>query len=109
MQPLMSCSMSLILLCIALKALSASWRMSLSTPGFVLVKLFICFKRLNETRATLYLRCRHKNFAPLTVQNAPSEDSDQTAHIHRLILTFAGRTMLHILQKTLGRNIFHVF
>ena len=39
-----------------------------------------------------------RNFASLAFQNAPSEDSDQTARMRRLIWIFAGRTCpkLHI-------------
>ena len=33
-----------------------------------------------------------RNFASLAIQNAPSEDSDQTARTRRLIWIFAGRT-----------------
>ena len=33
-----------------------------------------------------------RNFASLAIQNAPSEDSDQTARMCRLIWIFAGRT-----------------
>ena len=33
-----------------------------------------------------------RNFASLAIQNAPSEDSDQTARMRRLIWIFAGRT-----------------
>ena len=34
--------------------------------------------------------CAWRNFASLATQTAPSEDSDQTARLRRLILTFAG-------------------
>ena len=33
-----------------------------------------------------------RNFASLAIQNAPSEDSDQTARMRSLIWIFAGRT-----------------
>ena len=33
-----------------------------------------------------------RNFASLAIQNAPSEESDQTARMRRLIWIFAGRT-----------------
>ena len=41
----------------------------------------------SESSSTAY-----RNFASLVTQNAPSEDSDQTARMRRLIWIFAGRT-----------------
>ena len=40
-----------------------------------------------------------RNFAPLSIQNAPNEDSDQTARMRSLIWIFAGHTCrkLHFL------------
>ena len=37
-----------------------------------------------------------RNFASLAIQKAPSEDSDQTARMRRLIRIFAGRTCLKV-------------
>ena len=42
-----------------------------------------------------------RNLAPLAIQNAPSEDSDQTARMRGLIWIFAGRTCLKVRFLTL--------
>ena len=42
-----------------------------------------------------------RNFASLAIQIAPSEDSDQTARMRRLIWIFAGRTYLKVRFLTL--------
>ena len=42
-----------------------------------------------------------RNFALLAIQTAPSEDSDQTARMRRLIWIFAGRTCLKLRLLTL--------
>ena len=45
-----------------------------------------------------------RNFASLAIQNAPSEDSDQTARMRRLIWIFAGRTCPTVRFLTLRFN-----
>ena len=47
------------------------------------------------------------NFASLTIQNALSEDSDQTVQLHRLIRIFAGRTCPKIRFLTLRHTHTH--
>ena len=60
------------------------------------------FWRVHPTKTQLRLRIRAvwsvsslsawKTIASLTIQNSPSEDSNQTARMRRLIGIFAGRT-----------------
>ena len=47
-----------------------------------------------------------RNFASLAIQNAPSEDSDQTAWMRRLIWIFARRTCPKVHFLTLGFKSF---
>ena len=47
-----------------------------------------------------------RNFAYLAIQNAPSEDSDQTARMRRLIWIFAWRTCPKVHFLTLRFNYF---
>ena len=59
--------------------------------------LLICAqRRLNSVCASAQshhnLRCPHEETIALVIQNAPSEDSDQTARMRRLIRIFTGRT-----------------
>ena len=44
---------------------------------------------------------RMKNFASFAIQNAPSENSDQTARMRRLVWIFAGRTWPEVRFLTL--------
>ena len=48
-----------------------------------------------------------RNFASLAIQNAPSEDSDQTAHLRSLIWIFAGRTCQKVRFLTLRPLLCH--
>ena len=48
------------------------------------------------------------NFASLAIQNAPSEDSDQTAQMRSLIWIFAGRICREILFVRCGSYLFFV-
>ena len=60
------------------------------------------FWHVRRTKTQISLRIRTvrsesslsawRNLASLAIQNAPSEDSDQTARMRRLIWIFAGRT-----------------
>ena len=58
------------------------------------------FWNVRPTKTQISLRIRavwsesslsaRRNFASLAIRNAPSEDSDQTVRMHRLILIFTG-------------------
>ena len=45
--------------------------------------------------------CPQEETASLAIQNAPSEDSDQTSRMRRLIGIFAGRTCAQVRYRTL--------
>ena len=47
-----------------------------------------------------------RSFASLAIQNAPSEDTDQTAWMRRLIRIFAGQTYQNVLFLTLRLRLF---
>ena len=49
----------------------------------------------------------YRNFVPLAIQNAPSEDSGQTARMRRLIWIFVGRSYLRVDILTLGPKCFY--
>ena len=63
-------------------------------------KMYLWHVRPTKTQISLRIRAvwfesslsAWKNFASFAIQNVPSEDSDQTARIRRLIWIFAGRT-----------------
>ena len=69
------------------------------------------FLHMRPTKTPISLRIRAvwsessltawRNFASLGIQNAPSEDSDQTVRMRRLIWIFAGRTCMKVRFLTL--------
>ena len=59
-----------------------------------------------SAQANQSLRCPHEeNFASIASQNAPSEDSDQTGRMHRLILIFAERACPEVPFLTLWLTV----
>ena len=50
------------------------------------------FSHVRPTKSRESFLSAWRNFASLAIQNAPSEDSDQTAQMRSLIWIFAGRT-----------------
>ena len=94
-------------------------------PGLFLAQHYIepqypktTFKHVHPTKTQISLRIRavwsesslsaFRKIVSLTIENAPSEDSDQTAQMRRLIWIFAGRTFTKARFLTL-RFIFSVF
>ena len=82
-------------------------------PGFIIKQFYqqtsltvrkSTFWQVRLTRTQISLRIRavwsesslsaRRNCASLAIQNVPSEDSDQTARMRRLIWIFAGRTLV---------------
>ena len=60
--------------------------------------------RLTETQISRavcseYSLSARRNFASLAIQNALREDYDQTAHMRRLIIIFAGCTRLFLMLR----------
>ena len=70
----------------------------------------ICHVRPTTTQISLRIHAvwlesslsARRNFASLAIRNAPSEDSDQTARMRRLIWIFAGRTHPKVRFLTFG-------
>ena len=66
--------------------------------------------RLRTRAVRLYIESplsAWRNFASLAIQNAPSEDSDQTVRMCRLIWIFAGRTCPNVYVSLTPRIIWN--